>query len=174
MVESVAGDLDLTEEQLETLAAEVKEKNWVYHADYYQREVTENYDNLRARQRKADLRFKQNALDKVKKNQQNYSEKRKASKKYHCTTCNVTYIKPYEFARHNASKGHLEEVDRQRRNAPAEKKSASAVKKDKAMATKKYFCSTCNVPCSSQWELNRHNGSKRHLKKVAASSSRST
>ena len=29
----------------------------------------------------------------------------------------------------------------------------------------KYFCSTCNVACSNTWELNRHYGSERHLKK---------
>jgi hypothetical protein len=37
------------------------------------------------------------------------------------------------------------------------------------------FCSTCNVTCPSQWELDRHNSFKRHLQKMdkAQSSSRS-
>jgi hypothetical protein len=67
MAEMVAGDFDLSAKQLEAIVATVKKKNRVYQADYYQRQVIENRDGLRARQRENELRFRQNAPDKVQK-----------------------------------------------------------------------------------------------------------
>lgn len=125
----IGGILDLSAEQLEAMAAAVKEQ--------------------------------------VRKNQSSSEANIKASKKSFCKPCGVSCTSNWELERHNNSKRHLEKVARQRRNAPAKKKSYSALSQARAKAVKKYFCTTCNVTCPSQWELDRHNGSKRHLQKVA-------
>jgi hypothetical protein len=46
-------------------------------------------------------------------------------------------------------------------------------KNDAARAAKKFHCAFCNVSCRNQPDLTRHNGTPRHLKRVAELSSRS-
>jgi hypothetical protein len=111
--------------------------------------------------------------DQIRRNHASSEVNIKASKKYSCELCGVSCKSAWELQRHDGSRQHLEKLDRERRAEPPKKKSYSAKSQAKAVAAKKYFCDTCDVSCPSQWELTRHNGSKRHLKKVAAAKSSS-
>lgn len=157
LLERISGNFDLSGEQLEAIAAEIKEKNRVYQANYHQLERALNPEGLEERQRKAEVRYRENSNDKVQAKQQRYQANSKASKKYYCTTCEISCSKPYEFARHNASSRHLRNVA----------KAGSGV-------VKKYRCDVCSYSCAKLSHLQSHNLGKRHLQRVAEAESRSS
>lgn len=159
LLEMVAGNFDLSGEQLDIIAAEIKEKNRVYQANYHQLELALNPEGLKDRQRKADVSYRENSRDKVQAKQHRYEGKAKASKKYYCTICEHACAKPYEFARHNRSARHLNNVA-----------------KAKLGVVKKYRCDVCSYSCAKRSHLESHILGKRHLQRVAGadSSSRST
>ena len=133
LIDTVVGDFGFSDEQLEAMAAAVKEKNKQTHLSS-----------------EANI---------------------KMSQKYSCDVCKVDCTSNFELVRHNGSRKHLEKVARKQRNSPPKKKSYSALSQAKALRLKKYFCRVCDVACPSKWELTRHNGSKRHLLKVDTSES---
>jgi hypothetical protein len=169
LLEQVAGNFDLSDEQLEAMAAEIKERSRVYqaeyraenpeyHRDYYQLEKARDPEKVKERQRKATERYIKKT-DEVRAKRVRYVAKRKAEKKYFCDVCQLACSKPFEFARHNASKRHLNNV------AKAEQG-----------VVKKYHCAVCDYSCVKPSHLEMHNLGKRHLERVreAESSSRST
>jgi rubrerythrin len=150
LTEMVCGNFDLTREQLEAIAAEVREKNRLYHIDYYQKMRAEDLEGLRARMREADVRYRENSHDKFLAKQRRFDEKRKESKQYFCAVCNVTCTKQWELDRHNGSRRHLKNV-------------AQA----NAGVVKNYRCEVCNYSCIKPSHLDMHNRGMRHKERVA-------
>jgi len=163
MLEGPAGNFDLSSEQLESIAVAVNEKNRLYHVDYYQNNIKGDpaAESLR---REAQKRYAQ--TDKALQRGQRFEERRMESKDYHCCTCNVTCRKQSELDRHQLSKRHKQKAELESRGL-SYKPSRSTLKQARAKERGKYFCETCEVLCSSQYELDRHDRSKRHLKRVA-------
>lgn len=168
MWEGVEADFDLTPEQREEMAAIVKEKTRLYMAEYHLRARLE--EGYHERQRINGARFRENSYDKYLAKSTRYAEKQKESKAFYCELCEHASTKLYEHERHQKSKRHLKKVARGPLEAPVkkEKKRETA---ENTKASKKYFCGMCNVACTSQYELDRHNRSKRHLAKSAAAES---
>lgn len=173
MREGVEADFDLTQEQLEEMAAVVKEKNRQYMAEYHLRARLEDPVKDRERHRINAERFRKNSYEKYLAKFARYAEKQKEQKAFYCELCDHASTKPYEHNRHLQSKRHLKKVARGPLKAPVkkEKKRETA---DNTKASKKYFCALCNVACTRQAELDRHNGSKRHLAKSAKAESSSS
>lgn len=82
LLEMVLGDFDLSAEQLEALAADIREKNRLYQANYYQNLKTQDPEGLAARMREADLRYRQNSHDKSIEKGRRYSKNAKASRRF--------------------------------------------------------------------------------------------
>lgn len=57
LLEMVAGDFDLSAEQLEAIAADIKEKNRLYQANYYQNLNAQDPEGLAARMRESNARY---------------------------------------------------------------------------------------------------------------------
>jgi hypothetical protein len=159
LAEGVHANLDLSAEQLETIAAEIKEKNRIYQANYHRTQRALEPERVKERQNRAAVRFKKNSPDKIKEKQERFSAEWKASKKYYCTICKVPCSKKFDLERHNRSKRHL-----------------SNVAKADLGVVKKYRCDLCPYSCAKSSHMEIHNRGERHLQRVAAaeSSSRST
>lgn len=172
MWEGVEANFDLTPAQREEMAAIVKEKTKVYMADYHRHARLEDPVKDRERHRINEARFKENSYDKYLARFARYAEKQKESKEFYCELCDHASTKPYEHNRHLQSKRHLKKVAGGPLQTPAkkEKKRETA---DNTKASKKYFCALCDVACTRQGELDRHNRSKRHLAKSAKAESSS-
>ena len=157
MIEMILGDFDLTGEQLEHIAAEVKEKNRLYHINYYQNMKAADPEGLSARQREADVRYRNNSHDKSLAKQRRFDEKRKESKQYFCEVCQVACTKQYELDRHNASSNHLKKV----------------AKANAGIVGSKYRCDICGVDCHKLSHYTKHINGTRH-KQRAAKAAKST
>jgi hypothetical protein len=100
--EDVSDNFDLSAEQLEAIAAEVKEKNRVYQAEYGAAQRARSPERVRTLQRKKNKTFRPKQKQKDKD--------AKAAKKFHCAICNVSGRNAHDMKRHNATKRHLKEV----------------------------------------------------------------
>lgn len=58
----VAGNFDLSGEQLEAIAAEIKEKNQLYQAKYFQDLKVKDPESLTDRTREANARYNKNCM----------------------------------------------------------------------------------------------------------------
>jgi Zinc-finger of C2H2 type len=112
LAENVAGNFDLSSEQLEAVAAAIKEKNRSYQAEYQRSQRAKSPDRVRALQRGKNRRYQ--------KTQKAIHEERKANKKFYCAICDVSCRNKPDLTRHNATKRHLKKV------AEAESSSRSA------------------------------------------------
>lgn len=110
LLETVAGDFDLSPEQLEELAAVAKERKRAYSADFQKRQREEDPDRVREMSRIRDARSRQNEPEKFQARQQCHSERTKGSKKYYCATCDRAFKNPSDLDRHNSGKRHLQKV----------------------------------------------------------------
>ncbi len=95
----IAGRFDLSGEELEALAVDVKERNRRYNALYYQREKQVHPERLKERQREHDLNYRINSHDKPIAKQRRFAAKRKADRTYWCELCEQACTKEYEWDR---------------------------------------------------------------------------
>jgi hypothetical protein len=98
----VSGNFDLSAEQLEAIAAEVKEKNRIYQAECGAAQ------RVRFPERLGTLQCKRNETFRPKQKQKD--KYAKAAKKFHCAICNVSGQNAHDMKRHNATKRHLKKV----------------------------------------------------------------
>jgi hypothetical protein len=136
---------------------------------YHQYQLAENANYYRTRARKNTATFREKNPDKIKESHKKSEARIKKSGVYSCATCNVSCKASWELDRHNNSKRHLELVELLESGKKKKEKSATQKSAEKSLAAGRFVCKTCDVPCRSNWELSRHNESKRHLSKEAAS-----
>jgi hypothetical protein len=163
-------NVDLSVEQLAAMAAQVKEKKRIHNAHQHQSLKTRDPQRHKARAAKKAANFRRNSPDKRRAILQRHEKKVKASKKFYCSTCEVACANQWELNRHDGSERHLLKVSGPKK-LPDKNRADQERWKIETKASKRFYCSTCEVACTCQWELTRHNGSKRHLQKVAAAES---
>jgi len=151
LIEIVNGKFDLSAAQLETLAAEAKERKRLWDREYHRNQRLTDVERVRALQREADARFYKTAKGKAKV--ERFSKNTKASRKYYCEVCQVACDRPNHLERHKTTPRHLKKV-------------AEAT----AGVVKKYQCKVCGPACSYDYlsELEKHNRGQRHLERAAA------
>ncbi|KAK2014937.1 HSP70-domain-containing protein [Colletotrichum eremochloae] len=115
LIEMVAGNFDLSTEQLETIAAEVREKNRQYHKVNYQRRKVEDREGLREEWTRAHAKQRALPLDARNAPLRRYAKKVKDSGKIRCDVCLLNFAKVTELRRHNTSKRHLQKVAKKER-----------------------------------------------------------
>lgn len=176
LCEGVHGDLSLTQEQLENIAAAVKQKTKDYMAAWRARQneedpqrikdymlewrrnlSVEDMQKLKERVRKTGIEWVKNNPVKNKAKQAAYVARRKTSKLYYCAVCRLACSKPYEFARHNRSSRHLKRV-----------------KEFNAGVARPYSCDVCGYAGKTQTALDRHKTSEIHHKRVARAAANSS
>lgn len=103
-----AGNFGLTPEELEALAAAVKEKNRIYMANYHQ---TMRADpEAMAKKAFYDTQWTKNNPAKRRKIKSKSRDKAKAEKKYFCDVCNVACRTKITLNEHNSRPRHLKKV----------------------------------------------------------------
>ena len=143
--ETVAGDFDLSSEQLIAMAAARK---------------------LRLRERKAKekriwtARNSKRAADTHAKS----IAKARASKKHHCDVCDLTFPSASLLKIHLDTKAHANKVAG-KRSKPSANTLRSRAFTEKTKANKRFHCELCDLSFPSQAKLTTHNGTKRHLAK---------
>jgi len=154
LLEMVCGNFNITPAEREAIAAKVKEKNRIYQADYYKLERLNDPGKLKARNRKAHVRFREFSRHKIQENQRRYVATQIDSKKFYCDVCERACGKQCTLDRHNKSKRHL-----------------ANVAKAKAGVVKKYRCKPCSFFCFKLSHMTEHNKGQRHLAKMASAPS---
>ncbi|CAN9337257.1 unnamed protein product [Alternaria alternata] len=139
LLEMVCGNFDITPEEREAITAKVKEKNRIYQANYHKLGKLNAPGKVKARNRKAHLRFRECSRHKIQENQRRYIATQIDSKKFYCDVCERACGKQCTLDRHNKSKRHL-----------------ANVAKAKAGVVKKYRCKPCSFFCFKLSHMTEH------------------
>jgi len=102
--EAVPGDFDLSREQLEEMAAVIREKARVRLSSFYQNLKPNAPEKLRAQQREATVKHADTKKRKM--------EEQKASKKFYCAPCNVARRTQADINKHNKTRGHIDTINK--------------------------------------------------------------
>ena len=164
LLEGVNGNFDLSAEQLEAVAADIKEKNRLYRKQHNEQYSSKHYyeqkaqdpEGVAARSRAKYDRLKKKSPDKILARMQEHAAKgtaAQASKKYYCDVCERACRNRNDLERHNAGRRHL-----------------GKVKKANSGVVNKYRCEICSYACTKPSGLERHQAGKLHLEKVAQAS----
>ena len=173
--EGIAGDIDLTVEQLEDIVARAKELQRSWKKNYRKQYKAIHGDRVRELSRKSSARRRKENLEQQGVKDLLRNKTMKESHKYFCAPCGVACQSGWELWRHNGSQRHLDILARPPDTSEVPKTKVK-IAAEKSVAEKRFYYAICKVACISGWTLERHNGSRRHVKKVAMaeSSSRST
>ena len=156
LCEIVLGNFDLSREQLEAMAAATKEKRRIWNVNYASehraRLRAQSPEQLKERERKSSEVYRQRHPGRKKAMVQAGRMKRKASKAFHCTICNVDCESSNHLARHNLGKYHL-----------------TKVAKAESGIVQKHYCAVCRYGAPDRPSLVKHNLTERHLQRVAKS-----
>ncbi|KAM3088414.1 Heat shock protein ssb1 [Clarireedia jacksonii] len=94
LIEAVRGDFELTPEEREAMAAQIKAqykaRDAIRNPLYRQYQLDENADYYRARARKNAATYRKKNPDKCRESHWRQGQKVKKSGVYSCATCNVT------------------------------------------------------------------------------------
>jgi len=137
LAEHIAGEFDLSSEQLEAIAAAIKEKNRSYMTEYDRSQRARSPDRVRA--------YERNHRDW--KAQKAVHDQRKANKEFHCAICDVSCRDKHELKRHNECKLHLKKAAEAESGLPS------------------LYCAVCDFTFRFESKLKRHLTSQRHSKK---------
>lgn len=102
----------------------------------------------------------------------------RATKRYYCQACDYAFADLHTLADHCKSKSHLLKVEatpgfvapdltRHKGLTTAERVAKRKIVIQEYIASKKYYCQTCDLASSSQRDLDRHLKTQVHLDKVA-------
>ena len=108
--EAVKGDFDLSAEELESIAEDVREKNREYQRVYHLNANKGTNTKYKADRKAAGARYRQNNPEKDRAKYKRWEEKMLASKKFYCSTCDVACSKQSSLDRHNRGPRHLKKV----------------------------------------------------------------
>ncbi|KAK4084475.1 uncharacterized protein Triagg1_955 [Trichoderma aggressivum f. europaeum] len=164
LLEGIVGNLELSPEQLEQLALDLKEKARKWNKEYRQlhREELKQYNafyhrfvlrlrpDYQERQRAANVRAKMLSRPAIILNQNRYRARVRASKRFHCALCGYTYSQPYSLRRHLGSRRHRDNVA-----------------KEEAGVVKDLRCEYYGYSCFYLCHMKRHEGGERHKARVA-------
>ena len=150
LMERVAGNFDLSKEQLEALAAETKEKTRLNDRNYYAERRATDPEGLKAQKAAAATRHYYDPNGKGKAARKRWTDEAESSKKYYCSVCNFTCSGPAHLARHNITPQHLRYVQRA-----------------EAGVVDKYHCDLCCFSTSRLDQMKRHKDGPRHKKRAA-------
>ncbi|KAK6379798.1 carbamoyl-phosphate synthase (glutamine-hydrolyzing) cpa2 [Exophiala oligosperma] len=145
--ETIRGEFDLTEEQLEDLEKDKQEKKVQLKADWHYQQMAENYDEYIGKSSERVARSRANNPGRDAKHQADRIEKALAEKTFHCHRCNISF-------------GTKQRLQDHEKTAKHERKSQEA--------NNPYKCFPCNLGFHNNSNLLRHQRTERHRNAVAA------
>ena len=149
--EAPAGDLALSAEQLETMAAEYAEKRAKDKRKRRAKQKIEDLDSFNAKNNKYHMDSYYRNPEASREAERRLATKNVELKKYYCEICDHASQTSKDLRNHNLSTRHLHNVAT--KHLPEDQK---------------YFCEICNRNPGSCKALNRHKTTKMHLENAAA------
>lgn len=133
LTEPVTGDFNLSPEDLEAQATELKrrrsELQTVINTNYVSRQIETNHDVYRARKSTNQANYVKNNRDKARESHNRSLARAVANKKYYCEVCDLACRKKCELTKHLQSQRHLSKaaIARQHQKALAARQSSSTL-----------------------------------------------
>ena len=112
LLETPGSNFDLSNEQLEAMAATRKAKDRAYNIEHYEHSHATDCEGLRKRAVKNMARYRQKHPERIKAIRQRHATKMKALMKYRCEVCPEDFISQAHLDKHDAGLRHLERVAR--------------------------------------------------------------
>ena len=156
LCEYISGNFDLSAEELETLAAHIREARRQWQHSYYTKLKVTKPEHLKAQNKAAYTNYHTKSHAKELAKNHRTEAKAKASLKYYCHVCKLPCAKPYHLAKHQKSKLHKENV-----------------RKAEAGIVDEWRCEICHKGFSDKFTLARHKKCKRHKDNVARAKAKS-
>jgi hypothetical protein len=148
--EGIRGNLDLTSEELEIIAARVAKRR-----------------RQKDSQVKTSYIASQKARDRVNRTASKVKAKAKKADRFKCDDCQMSFQSKAALDAHLETTSHKNVIAGI--NKPAPSKSAVSVKAVRALAVanKDFYCQSCDKAFKNDWSLTRHNATPLHARKLA-------
>lgn len=149
LFENVQGDFDLTPEQLEAKAEEAerrfREHKAINAQNYHHKQMAENYDEYMTNSCNRVAKSRALNPETHRKTEKARIQKDLSNKRYHCSTCNISFPVKRVLDDHMKSAKHKRKVNNNH----------------------KYFCKACNYGIANISNWNRHLKTERHKTNIA-------
>ena len=167
--EKVSGDLTMTEEELEIVAAMKRERRLAYERTYRaaKRDKDPDFYRRTVTQQKKDWSTRN--LDKVNNIAAKVRGKTLLSHRFFCEPCDMALQSKLALDKHLNTTAHKNIVAGKKKAAMSRGAVAYKAKRSLVKANKTHFCSTCNKAFDSEWRLNRHKATSLHARKLGRS-----
>ncbi len=169
--EGVGDSLNLTPQQLQTLAVIRKEKQRNTSMASYNREREMDLEGHLLRKRTEKAAWVAKNKDRVAATHANTVAKIKSAGSFRCDDCSISLQSSTALASHLKTKKHAQQLAFNLdgvRTPPSRDALRTREHYDKNRAEKKFHCSICDHSAAGPKRLENHKASKHHLKKVAA------
>lgn len=170
--ESVRGDLELTDEELELATAARAQRKVEKTQRYRQRQREQDEKSFLQRSLDQHNNWADENRDRVNEIAAGVRQRAKDSGRFRCDVCDLNLATQYALEDHCKSDAHAAAVKHGSKVTKPLLDSSHRQQATRAAnkAFKRYFCKPCNKPCSTASDLKRHETKKKHL--VAAQKAR--
>ncbi|KAG4415314.1 hypothetical protein IFR04_011569 [Cadophora malorum] len=169
--EKIIGNLDLTEEELEIIAALRVKKRVKTTKEWREAQRNKDIDAFRLQDRIKKNAWAAKNRDKVNKIAGKVRTKAKEERRFRCDVCDEDLQSQHALDKHLATQSHADRVNGiEKQEMTQYSKNRKAVR-DAALASGVHRCNTCSKTFNTDWALNRHKATPSHLRKEEAQAS---
>jgi hypothetical protein len=169
--EKILGNLDLSAEELEIIAAIRTERRATYVKEYREAKRNEDYDAFRLRGRVTKSAWTAKNRDRFNQTAGRTRAKAKSERRFHCDVCEMSLAGQLALDKHLASQSHADRVAGIEKPEMSQYSINRKETRTTAKANNEHHCHTCNKDFDSDWALNRHNKTASHRRKEEAQAS---
>lgn len=168
LAEKMLGNLDLSAEELEIIAALRHEHRNQNSRNSRERKRKEDIDAYRAHGRVTKNAWSAKSWDKLAKRSRDNRAKALSEKLFHCKTWDMSLQAQAALDSHLKTQSHADRLAGIVKPEMSEHAIDQKNKRAAAKAKSKHHCGTCNEPFDTDWAINRHNDTPRRKKRVEA------
>lgn len=170
--EAIRGNLDLSAEELEIVAAIRTERRATYLKAWREAKRNKDPDAYRLQDRVIKNAWAAKNRDRVNKTAGRVRAKAKGQRRFHCDVCDMSLQSQMALDKHLATESHANRVLGFEKPKLSQSAIDQKAKRAKAKANKKHHCRTCNKSFNTDWALTRHKNTPSHRKKKEAQASK--
>jgi hypothetical protein len=169
--EALRGDLSLSPEQLEVIAAaRVKRAHELALLRSQRHRASRRAADPEAfmkKQREDKLEWTHKNRDRVNETAAGTKERAISAQRFRCATCDLSLQSQAALDKHLLSQAHKDRSAGIIKPPPSKRAVATAAVRKQSKASKKHHCAACDKSFDTDWALTRHNNTPRHQKKLS-------
>jgi hypothetical protein len=169
--EEIFGNLDLSSEELEIIAAIRTEHKARRIKQWREAKRSKDVDAYRLHDRVIKNAWAAKNGDKVNKTAGKVRTKAKTKQRFHCDVCEMSLQSQVALDNHLATQSHANQVARFEKPEMSQYSINRKAKRAKAKANNEHRCHTCNKGFETDWALTRHTNTPSHRRKAEAQAS---